>query len=198
MSVIGIDPGLSGALTHYGRSCCLEIVDMPTFQMVINKKVRKRLDMVTLFQYFELKQMMGAELAVIEAVGGRPQQGASAAFVFGYTVGAIFAICVALRIPVETVTPQVWKQTMRVPGKKTKEGKADRGYEGKIITRADEIMPQHRDMWRGPEGGRRVDRAESALIAKYGHDFLLRVPAVREKWLKTETKLVYQHAETGA
>lgn len=198
MSVIGVDPGIKGALTHYANGRVQRIIDMPVFSMVINKKVRKRLDMVALFQYFELMKLMGVDLVVLEAVGGRPQQSASGAFVFGYTVGAIFAICVALRLPIETVSPSVWKQAMRVPGKKTKEGKLDKGYEGKIISRADEIMPEHRNLWRGPEGGRKVDRAESAIIAKYGSDHMLRIPGATRKWIETETQLVYQNAETGA
>jgi len=198
MSVIGVDPGISGAMTHYGNGRVYEIVDMPIFKMVINKKERKRLDMVSLYQYFEVKRAMGVELVTLEAVGGRPAQSASAAFVFGYTVGAIFAVCVALRLPIETVSPAIWKREMRIPGKKTKEGKLDKGYEGKIISRADEIMPQHSNLWRGPSGGRKIDRAESALIAKYGYDHLLRIPGVRSKWQQAETQLVYQNAETGA
>lgn len=198
MTVIGVDPGLSGAMTHYGVAGPITCRDMPVFNMTVNRKERKRLDMVELYQYFELHKIMGARLVVLEAVGGRPKQSASAAFVFGYTVGAIFAVCVALRLPIETVSPAVWKQALRVPGKKDKKSsKPDSAYEGKIISRADEILPDFTHMWRGPQGGRKVDRAESALIAHYGYHYMLRIPDAMAKWQATETKLVYQNAETG-
>jgi len=166
--------------------------------MVIGKKKRQRLDMVALDEYFRIKKMMGVRVVILEAVGGRPQQSASNAFVFGYTVGVLFTFCIVHRIPVKTVPPAVWKKQLDVPGKKIK-GVADPVFAAKIITRADELMPDDRHIWRGPQGGLKVDRAESGLLALYGARYVLRIPGgVVDPTGIAEAKLVYHNAETGA
>jgi hypothetical protein len=199
MSAIGIDPGIHGALTHYERGRVVDVLDMPTFSMVINKKTRDRLDMVSLTEYFTLKKMMGVQIVMIEAVGGRPKQSASAAFVFGYTVGALFALCAQIRLPVTTVPAAVWKKVLQVPGKMDKHTKKqDPRYASKIITRADELLPEDRHLWRGPNGGLKVDRAESALLAMYGENYQLRVPGNIEHPGLAEYRLIYEKADVGA
>ena len=196
MSVIGVDPGLSGALAHYASGTIVDIVDMPVFDMVINKKTRSRLDMVGLHEYFLIKKLMGIRLVIIESVGGRPQQSASAAFVFGYTVGAIFTMCIALKIPVHPVPAPLWKKALQVPGKKdNKTKRLDKAYGTKIITRADELLPDYRHMWRGPQGGLKVDRAESALLAMYGEQYALRVPQLSKPYGPAEYEMIYKHAQ---
>src|SRR5688572_15999903 len=100
MSVIGVDPGLNGALAYIsddGKD--VHITDMPTWSMIVSKKARARVDAVGLIEYFELAKMMGVKLVMIEAVGGRPRQSASAGFVFGYSVGLVYMACVACKLP---------------------------------------------------------------------------------------------------
>lgn len=199
MSAIGIDPGISGALAHYQNGRMVDVIDMPTFPMMINKKQRDRLDMVALAEYFMLKKMMGVQIVMLEAVGGRPRQSASAGFVFGYTVGALFALCIQVRLPITTVPPAVWKKVLQVPGKVDKHTKKmDKTYASKIITRADELIPDDRQMWRGDKGGLKVDRAEAALLAMYGERYQLRVPGNVQHPGLAEYKLIYEKAEVGA
>jgi hypothetical protein len=137
---------------------------------------------------------------VIEAVGGRPKQGASSAFVFGYTVGLIYMACVSVKLPIETVPPQVWKKILAVPGKKNKKDepvRPQKDIDGAIIGRADELMPAHRSMWRGPQGGFKMDRAEAAMLAFYGARYTLNstkpMKITDEEW-----RLAYRGADTGA
>lgn len=179
MSVIGVDPGGSGALAHYDISAnTLDVEDMPCWNMAVGKKVRKRIDGVALLEYFELKKMMGVQLVMIEAVGGRPKQSASSGYVFGFGVGLIYMACIATRLPIETVPPQTWKKLMRVPGKgkkaAEKSGKTPKQIEGMIVQRADELFPNYSGEWRGPRGGYRLDRAEAAILARYAGDYALR------------------------
>lgn len=198
MTVIGVDPGASGAFAVYDpttKHIC-EIIDMPVFHMTINNKKRVRIDAVGVLEYLSVQQMSGCELVLIEAVGGRPKQGASAAFVFGYGIGLIYMACVALKLPIETIPPQTWKKTLRVPGKKDKEGKQTKEFNGMIINRAEELMPAARGLFRGPKGGLMVDRAEAAMIAKYAGDYALRVEA--RPFLAVDTTMAYQYAEVGA
>lgn len=203
MITIGIDPGSSGALAVYDAEArrVLHIQDMPIFNMTINKKTRKRIDAIGLLEFLATWQMAGCQLVMIEAVGGRPRQGASAAFVFGYGVGLIYMACVALRLPIETVPPQTWKRVLRVPGKAEKADKKSREFNAMIVNRADELMPDARDMWRGEKKHRgqdvfKVDRAEAAMLAKYCGDYQLRVPT--RPFLSVDTALAYQNAEVGA
>lgn len=189
MSVIGIDPGVTGALAEYNYlTGVLEVVDMPIwFHALHNGKKRARVDAVKLFDYFEMKKLMGAELVLLEEVGGRPGQSAANGFQFGYVAGLIYMGCVAARLPVETVKPSLWKKDMNVPGKKRATsdkaqmdilmGKAtapsNKEIEAKIIARADEFFPHYKDMWRGPKGGFKTDHAEAALLARYCADHRL-------------------------
>lgn len=203
MSVIGVDPGASGALAHYDISSnTLDVQDLPTWNMATaNGKTRKRIDAVGLLEYFEEKKLAGVQLVMIEAVGGRPKQSASSGFVFGYGVGLIYMACVAVRLPIETVPPQTWKKMMRVPGKgkraAQKEGKTPKQIEGMIVQRADELFPNYSNEWRGPRGGYRLDRAEAAILARYAGDFGLRsTKAIRIQ--DAEWNMVYRDADTGA
>lgn len=210
--IIGVDPGLNGAMATYNYATgAVTVEDMPTFSMVVGRKARKRVDANDLLSYFELQKMMGAELVIIEAVGGRPRQSASSGFVFGYTVGLVYMACIAARIPIETVTPQVWKGLLNVTGKKvaktekekmallTGEAKKQKPKEidGLIIKRADELMPDHASLWRGKKGGYMVDRAEAALLAYYGGRYALN--STKPISIKDpELRLVYRNADTGA
>lgn len=212
MSVIGVDPGLSGALACYDYDTGgMSIIDMPIFHMVVAKKKRARVDAIALLEYFDMQKMMGAELVIIEAVGGRPKQSASSAFVFGYTVGLIYMAAISCRIPVETVPPQVWKKILKVPGKVVARTEKDKmalltgeknkvkqkESDGAIIMRADELMPDHANLWRGPQGGYKVDRAEAAMLALYGGRYALNSTKV-VRIQDPELALIYRNADTGA
>jgi len=187
--VLGVDPGNSGAFATYDSVSkrVVDVQDMPVWYQVIGKKKRPRLDTVALADMFEVYEMMGVELMVLEAVGGRPQQGAGAAFVFGYGVGCIYATATIFRIPVETVPPASWKALMRVPGK----GLAD---DTAIMQRANEMFPLDRDMFTGPKGGKMVDRAEAAMLARFGAEHVLQIKGARD----IQNLLTYRNADTGA
>lgn len=204
MSVIGVDPGGTGALAHYDIAAnTLDVEDMPIWNMAIGKgKTRKRIDAVALLEYFEVKKMQGVQLVMIEAVGGRPKQSASNAFVFGYGVGLIYMACVACRLPIETVPSQTWKKLMRVPGKGKRQaeklGRTPKEVEGMIVQRADELYPESRGLWRGPRGGYRLDRAEAAILARYAGDYALRSTRPLTRVTDVEWDMVFRDADTGA
>jgi len=155
--VIGVDGGIHGALARYDGTT-MTIEDMPGWMMMVGRKERRRIDAVGLLEYFEMQKMMGAELVVIEQVGARPSQ--SGMFVFGYSLGLVYMACVSVRLPIETVPPQVWKRMLNVHGK-------EKGKNNAIIHRADELMPEHTGLWRGPKGGHLLDRAEAGMLAYY-------------------------------
>lgn len=189
--VVGVDPGASGALAVYdtGAKRIVSVTDMPTLTITINKKKRTRIDATTLFEYVDMQKALGAELLLMEAIGGRPKQSASSAFTLGYGVGLLYMACVAVKLPIETVPPTVWKKMMRVPGKKDANGKQTNEFNGMIVSRADELLPDARELFRGPQGGLKVDRAEAAMLAKYAGDYALKLGARPALAIDTEAYL---------
>lgn len=188
--VLGVDPGHSGALVTYNTDTqrVVTVEDMPIWHQMIGKKSRARIDALALADMFDVFELMGVGLMVLEAVGGRPKQSASSAFVFGYGVGLLYACGLYTRIPIETVPPAVWKRVMNIPGK----GKGD---DSAIMQRAAELFPLDRDilMPRGKRGGQpAADKAEAAMLAKYGGDYVLRTGVIQD----AEYKLTYRNAKT--
>jgi len=171
--ILGIDPGANGAFVIYDDETrrIVEVKPMPTWNAQVGKGTRKRVDALALADMFDMYQVHGVNLAVLEAVGGRGKQPGSAGFVFGFGVGLVYMCLVYSRIPIETIAPQTWKAFMRVPGKM----KAD---DTAILQRAGELFPHDRDHFYGPRGGKNVDVAEAAMLAMFGGDHILKSQVV--------------------
>lgn len=188
--VLGIDPGNSGAFAVYDSETqrLVSVDDMPTWFQTVGKKKRPRIDALEVADMFDTFEMMGVKLIVIESVGGRPAQAAGAAFVFGYGVGLLYMAGIYSGIPLETTPPSVWKKLMNIQGK----GKAD---DTAIMQRANEMFPDDRHMFLTPRGGKRVDRAEAAMLAKYGADYVLRTVG---QLTDVENRLTYRNSDVAA
>lgn len=209
MSVMGVDPGITGALAHLMDDGSLDIVDMPIWLMQLKGgKFRKRIDAVALYSHLDMAKMLGCDLVMIESVGGRPKQSASAAFQFGYAAALVYMACVALELPVKTEDPGVWKKVIGVPGKAVRRKKGEpkleaadnaankKLQEGMIVQRADQLFPAYTSEWRGPRGGYQLDRAEAALLALFGRDYAQRsnIPWKAKRY-DEEYQLAYRQAE---
>lgn len=189
--VLGIDPGSSGAFAIYDtetRSLVGEVFDTPIWWQAVGKRKRKRVDAMAIADILDYAHLLGVELVVMEAVGGRGGEGGSGAFAFGYGVGVTYMACFYSGIVIETVPPQVWKQQLNVPGK----SKAD---DSAIMARANELFPNDREKFKGPKGGKKLDRAEAAMIAKFGGDIILNTLDPKPD---VEQRLAYANADTGA
>jgi len=192
--VLGIDPGLNGALAVYGPGVLL-CEDMPTFQMTVGKKTRSRIDAVRVADLIETYKMMGVELAVMEAVGGRPRQSASSGFVFGYATGLVYMALINARIPVETVPAQTWKKIMKLPGKKGDTAADDKERAAAVKQRCNELLPDAGAQFYGPRGGARVDRMEAACMALFGYRHML---GNGQRQRDVEGTIAYQMNDVGA
>ena len=167
MIIIGIDPGLHGAVAVVDAETCrvIEVVDITTYETRVGKKVRSRLDEMRLLdelRRIKAKYQLGAAaelIAALEEVGPMPKDGAVGAFAFGSVYGEIKMALKACGYRVEGARPQEWKKALKVPALKSA-----------AVSRADEIFPLDRHLWRGTRGGALADRAEAAMIAKYGGD----------------------------
>ena len=108
MKIIGIDPGLSGAIAILENNKVLNVFDMPV--MSEGKKNKRQLNSALLSNL--IKENIGnAEVAiVVEQVNAMPGQGVTSMFNFGQTFGAIKGICAALELPIFFVRPSKWKK----------------------------------------------------------------------------------------
>lgn len=189
MLVMGIDPGNEGAFAVYctdTKRIIGNIWDMPVWLQTVGKRKRKRVDALGVADIMEIAELMQVKAVFMEAVGGRPRQNGMHAFTFGYGVGMIYMAVICHGFVLDTVPPSVWKQKLNVPGK-------DKAHDSAIVAKACELFPEARDQFRGPKGGNKTDRAEAAMIAKYGGEFMIKqyaphdVEAIRQQYRKADT-----------
>lgn len=145
---IGIDPGITGAISLLSGDLFVAVVDMPT--MVNGKK-----NMVNAAELAKILSDYKSNNAVIylERVSAMPGQGVCACFNFGVSFGIIQGIAGALQIPMILVTPQSWKKRAGLIGKDKDAAR----------TLAQQLYP-------AATLGRKKDigRADAILIARYG------------------------------
>ena len=109
MIVIGIDPGLSGALAILENKRVLGIFEMPV--MPEGKKNKRQLNSAQLVNILRDNIKINKEIAVVvEQVNAMPGQGVTSMFNFGQTFGAIKGVCAALNLPIYFVRPSKWKK----------------------------------------------------------------------------------------
>ncbi len=109
MKIIGIDPGLSGAIAVLENNKVLNIFDIPV--MSEGKKNKRQLNSALLVNL--LKENINKEeevVVVVEQVNAMPGQGVTSMFNFGQTFGALKGICAALELPIFFVRPSKWKK----------------------------------------------------------------------------------------
>ena len=109
MKIIGIDPGLSGAIAVLENNKVLNIFDIPV--MSEGKKNKRQLNSALLVNLLKENINKEEEVAiVVEQVNAMPGQGVTSMFNFGQTFGAIKGICAALNLPIFFVRPSKWKK----------------------------------------------------------------------------------------
>ena len=109
MKIIGIDPGLSGAIAVLEDIKVLSLFEMPV--MAEGKKNKRQLNSAQLVNIIKENTNEDEEIAVIvEQVNAMPGQGVTSMFNFGQTFGAIKGVCAALGLPIFFVRPSKWKK----------------------------------------------------------------------------------------
>ena len=150
--VIGIDPGISGAISvfNWETQSLLEVIDMPTLEVDSGKTKKRHISAAGLRNILEGHP---DSHVVIEKVGAMPGQGVTSMFNFGRSAGIIEGVVVGLKIPHTYVTPQTWTKAVgRAAGKDASR------------MRAMELFPAKADLFkRAKDDG----RADACLIAYY-------------------------------
>ena len=109
MKIIGIDPGLSGAIAIMENNKVLNIFDIPV--MSEGKKNKRQLNSAQLVKLLKDNISKNEDISVVvEQVNAMPGQGVTSMFNFGQTFGAIKGVCAALGLPIFFVRPSKWKK----------------------------------------------------------------------------------------
>jgi crossover junction endodeoxyribonuclease RuvC len=153
MKVIGIDPGLSGAIAIINGIDSLTVFDMPTMTVERNGKAKRQVSASELALILKTAKSDDCHVFV-EKVSAMAGQGVTSVFSFGRSFGMIEGILAALHMPVTYVAPATWvKAVHRGAGKDASR------------SRAMELFPNNQaDFKRVKDDG----RSDSALIAYWG------------------------------
>ena len=109
MKIIGIDPGLSGAIAVLENNKVVKIFDIPV--MSEGKKNKRQLNSALLVNLLKENIQKDEDVTVVvEQVNAMPGQGVTSMFNFGQTFGALKGICAALELPIFFVRPSKWKK----------------------------------------------------------------------------------------
>lgn len=114
-TVIGVDPGISGALVCIREGAVLACIDAPIESGAGN---RNRLSAPVLTYHLQnLIKLYQPTGAALEAVSAMPGQGVSSMFSFGRSLGAVEGVLAALGIATTYYAPSAWKRRYGLVGR---------------------------------------------------------------------------------
>ncbi|NDA22185.1 MAG: crossover junction endodeoxyribonuclease [Proteobacteria bacterium] len=108
MNLVGIDPGISGAISILREGNISMVVDMPT--MTEGTKSKKQINAAELANILTKENISHDDRVILENVSAMPGQGVTGMFSFGQSFGVIKGVCAALKLPVILVRPVKWKK----------------------------------------------------------------------------------------
>ncbi len=110
-AVLGVDPGLSGAVAVVSADGdLLAVHDMPVLRDGAKGRATVNAPLLA-----AIIRETGATTAFVEFVGARPGEGAVGAFAFGRCRGVTEGVVAALGVPVAFLTPPTWKRAVGIP-----------------------------------------------------------------------------------
>ena len=111
MLIIGIDPGISGAICFFKDGKILDVIEMPT--MTEGKKNKRQVNGSQIYNEIS-KRVKNFDKqnvrVIIEQVSAMPGQGVTSMFNFGQSYGILKGICSAMQLPMYFVRPAKWKK----------------------------------------------------------------------------------------
>ena len=108
MNLVGIDPGISGALCVLKDGSISMVADMPT--MIEGTKSKKQINAAELANILQKEKISQDDKVILESVSAMPGQGVTGMFSFGQSFGVIKGVCAALKLPLILVRPVKWKK----------------------------------------------------------------------------------------
>jgi len=149
MRVLGVDPGMSGALSivelnDNAAPALVDVIDTP----LVGSGRKARVDVIAVAEWIAKHAPASA---YIERAGSMPRQGVASTFIYARATGAIEAAVMLCRIPTTLVEPSTWKRRLHLAGK-DKEAARQRAL--KLFPQQHALFARKRDH----------NRAEAALI----------------------------------
>src|SRR5262245_443248 len=123
--VLGVDPGLDGALAvldlhHSGAILHLtSVTPTPTLTVTVRKRLRREYDVPAMWRVlFDAVSPPGVSVALvaIEHQGPRPQEGVVSSFRTGVGFGLWRGLVAAARVPLAIVAPLAWRREYGLVG----------------------------------------------------------------------------------
>lgn len=108
MIIVGIDPGVSGAISILREGKVSMICDMPI--MIDGTKSKRQINAAELANILIKENIGEDDKIILESVSAMPGQGVTGMFSFGQSFGVIKGVCAALKLPVILVRPVKWKK----------------------------------------------------------------------------------------
>ena len=155
MIIVGIDPGIAGAICFFSSGNVIDVIDMPT--MAEGKKNKKQVNGRQIYNEIMLiKNKFNNEKinVIVEQVSAMPGQGVTSMFNFGQSFGVIKGICSAMQLPIFFVRPTKWKKYFNLI-KTSKDASRSRVIE--IFPKFSERLKRKKDS----------NKADAILIANY-------------------------------
>ena len=155
MIIIGIDPGIAGAICFFSEGNVIDVIDMPT--MAEGKKNKRQVNGRQIFNEITSIKNKYSTIkisVVVEHVSAMPGQGVTSMFNFGQSFGVIKGICAAMELPIFYVRPVKWKKYFNLINS---EKDASR-------TKAIEMFPKISDKLSKKKDN---NKADAILIAQY-------------------------------
>ena len=111
MIIIGIDPGISGAICFFQEGKIMDVIEMPT--MNEGKKNKRQVNGSQI--YNEISKRISEKekkdtRVIIEQVSAMPGQGVTSMFNFGQSFGILKGICAGMQLSMYFVRPAKWKK----------------------------------------------------------------------------------------
>ena len=158
MFIIGIDPGISGAICFFENGKILDVIEMPT--MNEGKKNKRQVNGAQIYNeiFKRINKNYDKDIrVVVEQVSAMPGQGVTSMFNFGQSFGIIKGICSAMQLSLYFVRPAKWKKYFNLINS---EKDASR-------TRAIEIFPYFSAQLSKKKDS---NKADAILIASFYHE----------------------------
>ena len=152
VSLVGIDPGLTGAVAILEDDGSVGVIDMPC----VPKSSGKGGEVCAELLAKALRESVSRDDRIfVEAVHAMPGNGATSMFGFGRSLGVVLGVLAALGLPYELVRPMKWKRAAGIVGKPKD---ASRGAALRLYPAAADLLKRKKDS----------GRADAILIGHYG------------------------------
>ena len=155
MLIIGIDPGISGAICFFENGSVIDVIDMPF--MTDGKKNKKQVNGAQIYNEINAKiknKPLKDILVAIEHVTAMPGQGVTSMFNFGQSFGVLKGVCAAMQLSTFYVRPAKWKKYFNLINS---EKSASRTKAIEIFPYISSILSKKKD----------VNKADAILIAYF-------------------------------